>query len=239
GQGVRLDDVVEDQVPPHLLFGHRTHFGRELFPAVLGDAVRLGVDRQGAVHQGGGGHHGVRRDDLFDQRRAHVGVGLTVRFLLQIFTHRLAQRLHRVEVADFARERVVERRQLLPLHLGERDPHLARLAPFRFFGKVGGNLTVASTVSPGRRDMTFSSTSGMARPSPRTNWYGWVSLISSPSRWARVICTRSFGLGFSPASGIHGAFWSRRSLICASTWSAETFGTVRLSVNPPRRSSLR
>ena len=54
------------------------------------------------------------------------------------------ERVEPLEVADLAGEGIVERRQLLPLHLVQRHPHRAGLAPARLVGMVVRELDLGS-----------------------------------------------------------------------------------------------
>ncbi len=67
-----------------------------------------------------------------------LGVGLARGLVLEVVPDRAAQRVEVLEVADLAGEGVVERRQLLALHLVQRHPDLPGLAPARLVGMIVG-----------------------------------------------------------------------------------------------------
>ncbi len=77
-------------------------------------------------------------DELLDQLVPEPGVGLPRRLALEVGAHRGAERVHGLEVAHLAGEGVVERGELLPLHLVERDAELPGLAALRLVGMVVG-----------------------------------------------------------------------------------------------------
>ena len=120
------------------------------------------------VHQRLRRRDAVRLDDLREQRLTHLGIGLAGGLALQVLPDRRAQRVEVLEVADLAGERVVERRQLLPLHLVERDPHLAGLAAPGLVGVILREAHLGIGALAGSSVMIRSSRSGIAWFWPRT-----------------------------------------------------------------------
>ena len=82
----------------------------ELAELLLRDLVHLGVAVHQPVHQRLRRLHAVGLDDLLEQRLADLGVGLAGGLALQVLADRGAQRVEVLEVADLAREGVVQRR---------------------------------------------------------------------------------------------------------------------------------
>ena len=91
----------------------------------------------------------IRRGDLVDELLAHARVGFALRVLLEVLPDGRRERVERLEVADFAREGIVERRERFALHVEQVDAHRLGLAALRFVGKVVGPAHGALTVSPG------------------------------------------------------------------------------------------
>ena len=90
------------------------------------------------VDQRGRRFHAVGLDQLLDQLVADPGVGVAHRLVLQVGADGGPEAGEVLEIADLARERVVERRQLLALHLVQRHPQLPCLAPAALVGVVVG-----------------------------------------------------------------------------------------------------
>ena len=78
----------------------------------------------------------IRAHHVVDQLLADRGVGVPLGMLFEILANRRRQRVERIEVADLARERVVERRDRLALHVLERHANRLRLSALRFVRKI-------------------------------------------------------------------------------------------------------
>jgi len=101
--------------------------------------------------------------DLGQEAPAHLGIGLPGGLPLQILPHRAAERLEALEIAHLARQGVVQRRKLLPLHLVQRYPELPGLPPAGFVGMIlrEANLGVGALAGSERHDALFQLGDGL------------------------------------------------------------------------------